>query len=365
MKTRTGATGQLSRNQEGFAAIVIALVLILVLSLLTVGFAQLMRHEQTSALNKQLNSQAYYAAESGVNQAVRAINSGYFQTNPAKNTCGPITTGAGAAYFSNNKVGNSTGASYPCLLINPTPPNLQYTSIDTTTAKVIELEGIDSNGNPTTVNTIKLSWQDANGSTNFAPNCNNLYPAANGGINWSHAGILRAELIPLNNATGANNSGINRNDLINNSYTAFLCPDTVGSSSSNYAAHTGNNSGVILNGGCSTSNTPRYCSAQITGLSSLRESTYFLVLRSIYSPTTVTVTVCSSNCQNNDVLKISQAQILVDSTGKAQNVLRRIQVRVPVHNNYDIPNGTGSMQSLCKQLQVMPGSVTSGGGCTP
>ena len=62
-------------DQRGFAAIVVALVLILVLSLLTIGFAELMRHEQRSALDKQLSSQAYYAAESGVNDAVSAAAS--------------------------------------------------------------------------------------------------------------------------------------------------------------------------------------------------------------------------------------------------------------------------------------------------
>src|ERR1039458_10050844 len=71
-------------DQSGFASIVIASVIILVLSLITVGFAQLMQREQRSALDRQLSSQAYYAAESGINDAVSAINSGF---NVAKSTC--------------------------------------------------------------------------------------------------------------------------------------------------------------------------------------------------------------------------------------------------------------------------------------
>ena len=56
-------------NEEGFASIVIALILIIVLSLLTIGFAQLARREQQTALSKQLANQAQYAAESGINDA--------------------------------------------------------------------------------------------------------------------------------------------------------------------------------------------------------------------------------------------------------------------------------------------------------
>lgn len=366
---------KLRRNQRGFASIIIALVLILVLSLITVGFAELMRREQRSALDKQLNSQAYYAAESGINQAVTAINAGYFNTNLAgKTSCGPIS---GDPYFSTNTVGASTGSSYPCLLINPTPPNLQYGSIGTTENKVVEFQAVDPNNlsQPAAVNTIEISWQDANGGTSFAPasnNCTSLYPAAGGATNWTYTGILRAELIPLNNVGGGN--GLDRTDLINNALTAYLCPDkTSSNTSANYdnvstdsSHNTGSSSGIILNGSCSASGKPRFCNATITnlnGANSLKEATFFLVLRSVYSPTAVTVTVCSQNCTSNDILNISGAQVLVDSTGKAQDVLRRIQVRVPVHNGYSIPSGSQAIQSLCKQLQLTPSGGNTDSSC--
>src|SRR5665213_2637815 len=63
----------LHRNQQGFASIVIALILIIVLALLTVGFAQLARREQQTALDKQKAVQANYAAESGINAAYQDI----------------------------------------------------------------------------------------------------------------------------------------------------------------------------------------------------------------------------------------------------------------------------------------------------
>src|SRR5579884_551043 len=143
----------LEKNQAGFAAIVIALVIILVLSLITVGFGQLMQHELRAAADRQLSSQAYYAAETGINDATAAINSGY---SAAKTTCGIDAgspggvdlTQSGYKYLMDNTVGNSTNASYPCLLINPTPPTLQYGNISTVNPEVFEFEAVDSSGNP-------------------------------------------------------------------------------------------------------------------------------------------------------------------------------------------------------------------------
>src|ERR1700722_1988557 len=68
-------------NEQGFASLVIALVIIVVIALITVGFAQLSRREQQTALDKQLANQAYYAAESGVNDTYYLIQNAL--VNPA------------------------------------------------------------------------------------------------------------------------------------------------------------------------------------------------------------------------------------------------------------------------------------------
>lgn len=365
---KTKETG-LGANQKGFAAIVIALVLVLVLSLLTVGFAELMRTETRSALDKQLASQAYYAAESGINDAAAVISN-----NPtyAKTTCGPTAPGPGSP-LPNNKVGNNTGASYPCLLINPTPLTLQYT-IGTQQSTVAEFQAVDSAGNPKAVASMLVSWEDTGSATNFASasNCNgaasNTFSPAFGASAWNHTGILRTQLISLND--------LSRAGLAANTYTAFFCPQSgsgTPTTQSAYTSSTGTNGGSVVGGNCNSTVTPpnaRLCNVKITGLASLNESTFFLDMRSIYAPTNVTITLFGADIASTQ-LNISQAQILVDSTGKAQDVLKRIQVRIPAHNGYAIPDdGTQSMESICKQLQVVPASVSGsvrGGGseCTP
>jgi hypothetical protein len=357
MKTRTVT---IRTEEQGFASIVIAIVMVLVLSLVTVGFAQLMRREEKSALDKQLSSQAYYAAESGINDATKAINDGYLG---AKTGCGPgqgvdnnPAYAAGLADLNSNVVGygsNPTGATYPCLLINPTPKDLHYDPINATQSRTLEFTALDSTGAAAAVDSIKISWQDAGTNTQFKPgDCTNDFPTT---ANWPYIGVLRAQVIPLDSAH------LDRTTLSNSAFTAFMCPRASGGvtpGTANYGSSIGPaNAGIIVNGNCNTSAQPQYCNVVLSNLPP-NQATFFVNLRSIYSPTAVTITAFNGSTQ----LRLKGAQTLIDSTGKAQDVLRRIQVRVASTNGYDIPDGVHA--DICKQFDLDPSATTSNGtGC--
>lgn len=329
-------------NESGFAALVIAIILVLVLSLITVGFAQLMRREERSALDKQLSSQAYYAAESGVNAATKAINDGY---KGGKSTCGPDASipGLGDNSVKFTSGNNPTGATFPCLLINPAPPQLHYDPILPTVSRTIEFTAIDSGDNPAPVSSIKISWQDSGNNHNFISNCNNFPPTAN----WPYIGMLRAQLIPL--VAGS----LDRTTLSNNAFTGFFCPNsgTLANNTGSYLGSIGTtNAGVVLNGNCRTASTPN-CSITISDLPG-NQATFFLNLRSLYGATAVTISAYNGSTQ----LRLKGAQTLIDSTGKAQDVLRRVQVRVASSNGFDIPDGTHA--DICKQFDLDPAATT-------
>lgn len=352
-------------DERGFASLVIAIVLVLILSLITVGFAELMRHEQRSALDKQLSSQAYYAAESGVNDAAKAISDGYLGAKtgclPGQGVDNNPAYATGLADLSSNSVdfSNHTSSTYPCLLINPYPPNLYYNPITTEQSRTLEFTAIDSGGTVSAVTSIKISWQDAQKNTSFSGDCtssNNFTSMAN----WGHVGVLRAMVVPITS------SGLDRTSLTNAAFTGFLCPNDGGGGSpapgnANYGASIGaNNAGIIANGNCSSASTqPQYCNVSLTNLPP-NQSTFFMNLRSIYASTQVTITAYNGGTP----LRLKDAQTLVDSTGKAQDVLRRVQVRIPSTNGYDIPDGVHG--DVCKQLDLDPNNTTSNGaGCDP
>lgn len=355
-------------NQDGFASLVIAIVIVLVLSLITVGFAQLMRTEQRSSLDKQLSSQAYYAAESGINDANKAIKEGYTKE---KTQCGNTgsavdSTAPGHENLSDNTVGSSsgstTGASYPCLLINPNPKELKYDSVDTFTPTVTEFGAIDATGNPTQISKIEISWQDTDKNKGPLPSssgvCNNgtFTPAGSGPGQWNYIGLLKFQLTPL--------TDLSRSGLISNTATTFLCPGSGNGSGGalSWSSLKGANAGAFITGNCSipSSTAPYKCHSVIDGLDNpdlSNQTTFFLSMRSIYSKSSVNITAWQGTTQ----MRLTGAQTVIDSTGKAQDVLRRVQVRVPTYNSYDIAPGTSGF--ICKQVQTDPGGTDN--NCQP
>lgn len=61
-------------NQSGASAIMFAMVFIVVISLLTLGFATLARRDQRAALDKTLSNEAQFAAEAGINSVTDYVD---------------------------------------------------------------------------------------------------------------------------------------------------------------------------------------------------------------------------------------------------------------------------------------------------
>src|SRR5512146_1449289 len=145
-------------DEEGFASIVITLVLIIILALVTIGFAQLARREQRDALNKQLAGQAYYAAESGVNDTVKNL-AAIAVANPPDDQCLDTTN---PNFPLNPQIDQTRGVSYSCILVNMKPPNLLY---DNVAAEEDRYVAFSTDPNPMT--SLKISWGSADNKTTY------------------------------------------------------------------------------------------------------------------------------------------------------------------------------------------------------
>ena len=66
------AVSRAGRDQRGIASLIITMVSMVIVTLIVLGFATLSRREQRQSLDRQLSTQAFYAAESGVEDA-RAV----------------------------------------------------------------------------------------------------------------------------------------------------------------------------------------------------------------------------------------------------------------------------------------------------
>jgi hypothetical protein len=110
--------------------------------------------------------------------------------------------------------------------------------------------------------------------------------------------------------------------------------------------------GKIVSGDCRTTNYPNnpYCSVSINIPASTQ---VYLRLRSLYLQTSVTVSATSAG----SAVSLVGDQAVIDATGKAQDILRRIQVRIPLHHDAQIPEfAIQTGDTLCKRLQIAAAS---------
>ncbi len=334
------------KNQQGMVSFIVTLVLMLVITLIVIGFSQISRREQRQALDRQLSTQAFYAAESGVNDAIKAIHNNYVGDGSGnKTSCGADATGtfSGANY---GVIDSGQNIGYTCLLINQgSVNNLSYSPIHAGKAISADMKFVNPGAGPGPANAqdIYFKWSVPAKSTQY-PN----FPAS---AAWT---VLRVTVTDL---TGAN--PYTRDNLNNNSFTTYLYP---GGSSAATVTFNGQGSpaglkaqGQIINADCSAGTS---CTAGIKFAPALNH--VFVRVTAIYADTNLTIT---ADNPPGTPLNIIGAQAIVDVTGKAQDVLRRIQVRVPGSAPADLPSDftVQSVSGICKQL--LTNSTSSSDSC--
>lgn len=359
-------------NQSGFAAVIVALIIMALLVLISIGFLRVVNQEQRASLDRQLSSQAFYAAESGVNDTAKIIAEEYLNNGvepPRKQDC--ALSDVSAADYTYPSLGQLDDAvSYTCILVEPNPETLQYDSVGTEHNKIIFLNAGNEDGAATTdpLGSIVIEWQAAELSNN--PVIPDQISGPGGEFpndpRFSEAApVLRIALTPISNT-----SQLSRRNLINNTYTVFLRPSTNGTNSTQYEAGLGRlqDQGATVETECSTANEPRYCRMEI---SNLGESNYLLTARSLFATSSMLISPGSSSPGD---LRFYGQQAVIDSTGRASDVLRRLQVRVPIRDTYNLPsfaleagaeNGSGG---ICKPYSVMPNDgaiATNPAVCNP
>jgi hypothetical protein len=320
-------------NENGFASIVIALILIVVLALLTVGFAQLSRREQRSALNKQLANQAYYAAESGINDVAEILPDIADSTPPDKDKC--LTPTQLTNYGLDPKVNPSRGVSYSCVLLDLKPKTLLYDNVSPMTDRYVTFST-----SPTPLDSLTIKWGSADNHHAFLPSVSGFKPL--GASGWGDApAVLKVSITPVPEGS------ISRSSLVNGQFTVYLYPST-NAGSATYSTADGQQ-GRIVPGNCHAG--AKYtCSATINGLGVAGTQAYILSITDYYDPSNINITGKSG------VTSISfiGAQAQVDVTGKAQEVLKRLRVHIPVHSSYDFAASGVEAQDLCKRFTTDP-----------
>lgn len=334
------------KNEKGFASLAVGLILIVVLGLMTVGFARLSRHEQTQALNSQLATEANYAAESGINDALKDINSKVINTGTANvgtNNCLRLPLPG----TSSNYISTTDDVSYSCVLVNLETAALEYGDVNYGDSRTIVTNATNqSTGSPLT--SLTVSW-GSNDSHNSYPTLATKLPTFTSWNTNNYPPLLEFSVTPLA-------SSMSRNQLINDAFTVYMYPSASGPNTVNYtvANQAATKDGSIVAGNCNTSRAPYDCQVTINGLTGTGQ--YLIHFLNFYDAANVHIT---GQDVNGNSVEFSGGQAEVDVTGKAKNVLKRLNVSVPIgNNNSAYPSYSIEAQNICKRFQTAPGSTT-------
>lgn len=356
MKITPKSNLDISSNQDGFAAMVIAMVILLVASLISLGFAYQMRQEQQTALGNQLSTQAYYAAESAINDAISFISSNP-QYQVSKTDCGDIantqwSSASTTDFYYEYPEAIKSNISYTCLLVNFDVNHIYVNGVSPGQYVMIPLV---STGN--SINSLNISWSNSDGSilamgnkcssisqTNFKLPTNSASDPWDCPLSLVEASIVGKGILSTSLSGAADMAS-----------SLYLFPATQASPTENVP---GPSNGPQIYPALYNS-TEGMASISLSLPPNDQGQKVYLKLTPFYGNTSTDFTVTAYD-SNNNIVSTNSAQVSIDATGKAAYVLKRLSVRYPTgiiesYNGYAIQ----SSGPICKQFEIIP---TSDGG---
>lgn len=391
-----------STHQSGFVSLFSVIFFMLFITVLTIGFVRIMGIEQRQALDNDLSASAYAAAQSGLEDGKRAILRYYDlaandPSNPLRtqlrnaltsSDCNALTgTPSIVTALGLNAAGSVTGNTqleqyYTCLTVNLNSPDYIH-SKPAGESDYVPLRTTSGN-----FDQIKVSWHLLSSTVgvegdgvpaNYVPTSTSLPPLvnvtgtpANSWTTQRYPAYLRVQLY------GYPNGNINRADLEARSRTFLLIPS--GSVNPGSIADTtpinfetadprgvDQTKDIVKPIRCinsPSSNIGAYaCSATLAmpiGPLVSSNNNYFLRVTPIYGQSHFRLALVDSGSATD----FSEVQPIVDVTGRANDVFRRIQARVRINPPGSLPEfGVESADTICKNMRIADSSFYTANNC--
>jgi Tfp pilus assembly protein PilX len=331
-------------REAGMVAIMVTMILMIVISLIVLGFAQISRRTQRQALDRQLSTQAFYAAETGVNDAAKLIKDAVATSTPVPDKTDCPVSGSGFYASLTPVLDSAASVEYTCLLVDASPSSLEYSPVGSNRSTIVPI--VATSG---TISRITLTWKSLEaGNPTPAASCPSSTTANNFSTNasWTTSncgyGVLRFDVVP----TSVARDMAGWQSATMSSFAIPLRPGgTGGSATISYATGGANNRVGSL---CTNTS----CTLNIDFAAP--QSQYYMRFLSLYKDASLTVTASSGGTP----VDMTGAQALIDVTGKAEDVLRRIQVRLPISGSSSNQLSDYAMaitRPICKRFSIMDG----------
>lgn len=376
--------------QRGMSALFVVIFSSILLSLIAVSFASLMIREQARSTDDEQSQGAYDAALAGVEDAKRVLLECQLGTGPSKtDACDALTANpqpcstvidAGVAgnpsddevlvVSNSSNDGEELNMAYTCVKIQPNTPDYVGILTQHDDSKVIPLivESADS------FDKVRISWFSPEDSENTAPSnaAGESLPVLSS-VGWpaEQPPIIRAQMMQYNgsSATGLSNAG--NFDDSPYAHTLYLYPKTAGSGVADFSLDGRRSTTTPIQPvTCLSTFSPvtgYACETEVDlptgGSITAGNRTAFLRLTSIYGGAHFRVELLNGS----DVVEFDNVQPRIDSTGRANDLFRRVETRVEYIDDFPYPRATVDItNNFCKTFFVTtePGDF-SDGGCSP
>lgn len=369
----------LTSTKKGVASLYIVIFATMLFGIITLSAMRIMLSELGQSSDDDLSRSAYDAAMAGVEDAKTAVNRYYdcLGGNGASANCtetareilfrdncnvsigvaeylygGSYNNGAGSPEVmiqegsgGTNSNDNNADQAYTCVIVSDETPDYRGTLTSDTKTKVVPLgvKSTNDGSNLSKVKRVRISWysqlnEGTINSSQFKLSSDGTF----GDIN--HATLpptVTVTLIRVGEAVSAD--FFHKADNGSDYSTLALIPSSSGNSNTNIIS----NSQVIIAGNATaskhesipvqcSSTTEFACSVDLTGLSFSDMDSAFLVISLPYGEiiTDFAVALYDSEATDVDPINFKGVQISVDSTGRTNQLFRRVETRLDPSDMY-------------------------------
>lgn len=392
------AKKQTHNYQHGAVSLFAVILSALLLTVLTVGFISLMIQGQRQALNNDLSQSAYDSALAGVEDAkrvIRACQTGgadacqalYNEPSDCKIVARAKITGSTAEKETviRSSIGTNDGSqfdqAYTCVNIDMDTPDYLFTSREGI-SDVVPLRAAGA------FDRVVIEWytQDDAGAGKLAgspaatPNGSGMLPQKSA---WN---TVVPPMLRVQAMTPGDSFSISSLNSSGASQTVFLYPGQTSNGASDhvvqmsgYPRATGDSAHSnepVRMARCSSNyanltgvNSPDpgsgySCKATLTygtAISQAASANTLLRLQTLYKGASVRVTLYNGTAP----VQFRGVQPTVDSTGRANDLFRRVEARLATGETFDYPNyAVDTAGDICKDFSVTD-TKAEGGTCTP
>lgn len=350
-----------SKQQKGAASMIVVIFMSIILSIVTIGFVRLAINEQRDSTDEDLSNRAYFAAESGIEDAKRAIQedlAGTLSGSLNENTCD--APGTAGEYNPELSATSEFDVEYTCMLLNFEPDRLRSELANANQTKQYEVRPIKQSGaGSSQPSYITLSWHmdapaadDGDGDVGSSVVLRGATAATDiprfGA--WQYPAMMEVTMITYPQGS------FSRGDV--DSIKMFLSPHA-SNGSNGYVANVylpggSPNSaldGTVQRASCVNSDNNMSCSMRfdVRRVPALASS-HFMEFRVTNHYVSTSFEISMENSVGTPLL-FDGAQVIADVTGRAGEVYRRVEAAIELSDTEFVPNfSIQSATDICKDF---------------